>query len=104
MLGLVDNGTISGPAAKAVFEEMFNSGKGASEIITEKKLSQISNADEIREVVKQVMANNTGAVADYTSGKQQALTFIIGQVMKSTRGRANPAMVREIIIQELGGK
>ena len=104
MLGLVDNGTISGPAAKAVFEEMFRSGKGASEIITEKKLSQISDADEIREVVKQVMANNTEAVADYTSGKQQALTFIIGQVMKDTRGRANPGVVREIIIQELGGK
>jgi aspartyl-tRNA(Asn)/glutamyl-tRNA(Gln) amidotransferase subunit B len=104
MLGLVDNGTISGPAAKAVFEEMFRSGKGASEIITEKKLSQISDADEIREMVKQVMANNTEAVADYTSGKQQALTFIIGQVMKATRGRANPGVVREIIIQELGGK
>jgi len=104
MLGLVDNGTISGPAAKAVFEEMFRSGKGASEIITEKRLSQISDADEIREVVKQVMANNTEAIADYNSGKQQALTFIIGQVMKSTRGRANPAVVREIIIEELGGK
>jgi len=104
MLGLVDNGTISGPAAKAVLEEMFLTGKGASEITTEKKLSQISDASEIREVVKQVMANNSGAVADYTSGKQQALTFIIGQVMKATRGRANPGVVREIIIHELGGK
>jgi len=104
MLGLVDNGTISGPAAKVVFEEMFRSGKGASEIITEKKLSQISDVGEIREVVKQVMANNTEAVVDYTAGKQQALTFIIGQVMKATRGRANPGAVREIIIQELGGK
>ena len=104
MLGLVDNGTISGPAAKAVLEEMFHTGKGASEIITEKKLSQISDADEIREVVKQVMVNNTGAVADYASGKQQALTFIIGQVMKATRGRANPGVVRDIIREELGGK
>jgi len=104
MLNLVDNSTISGPAAKAVFEEMFHSGKGASEIVTEKKLSQISDASEIRELVKQVIANNTGAVSDYASGKQQALTFIIGQVMKATRGRANPGMVREIIIQELGGK
>ncbi len=104
MLDLVDNGTISGPAAKAVLEEMFHTGKRASGIITEKKLSQISDAAEIREVVKQVVANNSGAVADYASGKQQALTFIIGQVMKATRGRANPAVVREIIIQELGGK
>ena len=104
MLDLVDNGAISGPAAKAVFEEMFHSGKGANEIITEKKLGLISDADEIREVVKQVMANNTGAIADYASGKQQALTFIIGQVMKVTRGRANPGVVREIILQDLGGK
>jgi len=104
MLDFVDNGTISGPAAKAVFEEMFHSGKGAGDIITEKKLSQISDASEISEVVKQVIASNTGAVADYSSGKQQALTFIIGQVMKATRGRANPGVVREIIIQELGGK
>jgi aspartyl-tRNA(Asn)/glutamyl-tRNA(Gln) amidotransferase subunit B len=104
MLDLVDNGTVSGPVAKTVLEEMFNTGKGASEIITAKKLSQISDAGEIREVVKQVLANNTEAVADYASGKQQVLTFIIGQVMKATRGRANPGMVREIIIQELGGK
>jgi aspartyl-tRNA(Asn)/glutamyl-tRNA(Gln) amidotransferase subunit B len=104
MLDLVDNGTISGPTAKAVFEEMFRTGKRASEIVTEKKLSQISDVGEIREVVKRVMANNSGAVADYASGKQQALTFIVGQVMKATRGRANPGVVREIIIQELGGK
>jgi aspartyl-tRNA(Asn)/glutamyl-tRNA(Gln) amidotransferase subunit B len=104
MLVLVENGAISGPAAKAVLEEMFHSGKRASEIITEKKLSQISDAGEIREVVKQVMAGNSEAVADYGSGKEQALTFIIGQVMKATRGRANPGMVREIILQELGGK
>jgi aspartyl-tRNA(Asn)/glutamyl-tRNA(Gln) amidotransferase subunit B len=104
MLNLVDEGAISGPAAKAVFEEMFRSGKGAGDIIKEKQLSQISDAAEIREVIKQVMANNTGAIADYTSGKEQALTFIIGQVMKATRGRANPGLVREIIIKELGGK
>jgi aspartyl-tRNA(Asn)/glutamyl-tRNA(Gln) amidotransferase subunit B len=104
MLSLVENGTISGPAAKAVFDEMFHSGRNACEIVAEKKLGQISDADEIREVVKQVMASNSDAVADYGSGKQQALTFIIGQVMKATRGRANPGVVKEIILQELGGK
>ncbi|MFO7773039.1 MAG: Asp-tRNA(Asn)/Glu-tRNA(Gln) amidotransferase subunit GatB [Dehalococcoidia bacterium] len=104
MLGLVENGTISGPVAKAVFEEMFHSGKRAGQIITEEKLSQISDSGEIREVVKQVMASNSEAVADYGSGKERALTFLIGQVMKATRGRANPGLVREIIMQELGGK
>jgi aspartyl-tRNA(Asn)/glutamyl-tRNA(Gln) amidotransferase subunit B len=104
MLVMVDNGTISGPATKAVFEEMFHSGRRASDIVAEKKLSQISDATEIMGVIKQVIADNAEAVLDYASGKQQALTFIIGQVMKATKGRANPAMVREILIQELGGK
>jgi aspartyl-tRNA(Asn)/glutamyl-tRNA(Gln) amidotransferase subunit B len=104
MLVLVDTGAMSGPTAKAVLEEMFQTGKGASEIITEKKLSQISDAGEIREVVKRVVADNAGPAADYTAGKQQALTFLIGQVMKATRGRGNPGVVREIIMQELGGK
>ncbi len=104
MLSLVENGTLSGPVAKAVFEEMFHSGRTATEITAEKKLSQISDADEIRGVVKQVMASNKEAVADYSSGKEQALTFIIGQVMKVTRGRANPGLVRQVIVQELGGK
>jgi aspartyl-tRNA(Asn)/glutamyl-tRNA(Gln) amidotransferase subunit B len=104
MLVLIDNGTISGPVAKVVLEEMFHTGQTAGEIVRKKGLGQISDAGEIRGVIKQVLANNSGAVADYASGKEQALTFIIGQVMKATKGRANPGTVREIIIQELGGK
>ena len=104
LLDLVDKSAISGPTAKAVLEEMFQTGRGAEEIIREKKLSQISDASEIKEVVKQVIADNSGAAADYASGKQQALTFLIGQVMKASRGRANPGVAREIIMQELGGK
>jgi aspartyl-tRNA(Asn)/glutamyl-tRNA(Gln) amidotransferase subunit B len=104
MLGLVDNGTISGPVAKVVLEEMFHTGQTAGDIVRRKELGQISDAGEIRGVIKQVLADNSGAVADYASGKQQALMFIIGQVMKATKGRANPGTVRDIIIQELGGK
>jgi len=104
MVSLIDKGTISGPATKAVFEEMFYSGKGASTIVTEKELGQISDADELRKVVRQVIVDNKKAVSDYNAGKQQALAFITGQVMKASRGRANPSLVREILIQELGGK
>jgi len=104
MLNLVDKGTISGPASKAVFEEMFYSGKGASAIVTEKELSQISDTAKVREIINKVIANNARAVSDYKAGKQQALTFITGQVMKTTRGRANPALVKKILIQELGGR
>ncbi|MFB0556716.1 MAG: Asp-tRNA(Asn)/Glu-tRNA(Gln) amidotransferase GatCAB subunit B, partial [Dehalococcoidia bacterium] len=63
-----------------------------------------SDAAEIREAVKKVIANNAKAVSDYKAGKQQALTFITGQVMRATRGRANPSLAREILIEELGGK
>ena len=104
MLGLVDDGTISGPTAKAVFEEMFHTGKRAGEIVAEQKLGQISDADDLRKTVKEVLASNTKAVLDYSAGKEQALTFITGQVMKATRGRANPSLTREILIQELRGK
>jgi aspartyl-tRNA(Asn)/glutamyl-tRNA(Gln) amidotransferase subunit B len=104
LLNLWDTGTITGPVAKAVLEEMFLSGKGAKEIIEEKGLAQITDITTIREAVKQVLANNSAAVSDYLSGKQQALTFITGQVMKATKGRANPNVVKQIIIEELGGK
>lgn len=103
LLNLVDKGTISGPTAKAVFEKMFYTGKKASDIVAEGKLSQLSDATELNGIVKQVLANNAKAVADYKAGKQQALTFLTGQIMKATKGTANPAVVREILVQELGG-
>jgi len=103
LLNLVDKGTISGPTAKAVFEKMFYTGKKASDIVAKEKLSQLSDATELSEIVKQVLANNAKAVADYKAGKQQAFTFLTGQIMRATRGTANPAVVREILIHELGG-
>jgi len=95
--------TISGPTAKAVFEEMFYTGKKASDIVAERKLSQISDVTELTTIVEQVLANNAKAVADYKVGKQQALTFLTGQVMKATRGAANPSVVTKILMQQLGG-
>ncbi len=102
MLTLVDKGAIGGPAAKAVFEEMFHTGKKASVIVEEKKLSQISDASEITNAVKQAMSGNPKAVADYRNGKESALAFLTGQVMRATRGRANPSRVQQILIEELG--
>ncbi|MBA7507124.1 Aspartyl/glutamyl-tRNA(Asn/Gln) amidotransferase subunit B [subsurface metagenome] len=103
LLNLMDKGTISGPTAKAVFEEMFYTGKKASDIVAERKLSQISDVTELTTIVEQVLANNAKAVADYSDGKQQALTFLTGQVMKATRGAANPSVVTKILMQQLGG-
>ncbi len=104
MLNMVDKSVITGPASKKVFEEMFHTGKRASDIVSEKELGQISDADKLGETTKQVIANNAKAVADYRAGKQQAIAFLTGQVMRATRGRANPSLVREILIRELGGK
>ena len=103
MLGLIDEGTLSGAAAKTVFEEMFASGRRAGEIIIERGLAQMSDAQEITGVVAQVIASNSQAVADFKRGKEQALTFLVGQVMRETRGRANPAAVNRLLKEKLEG-
>lgn len=103
LLRNIEKGTVSGPAAKAVFEEIFNSGKDAGEVIAEKGLSQISDGSEIDKIVADVVANNSQAVIDYRGGKQQSLGFLIGQVMKATKGRANPDLVRKSLLEYLGG-
>lgn len=100
---LIDGGVVSGPAAKAIFEEMFLTGKSAKEIVAEKNLKQISDADEIEIIIDQTISNNKQAVADFQSGKQQALTFLVGQVMKASKGKANPGMVNKIFMEKLGG-
>jgi aspartyl-tRNA(Asn)/glutamyl-tRNA(Gln) amidotransferase subunit B len=101
MLDLIDNGTLSGAAAKAVFEEVFNTGKRAAEIIAERGLTQISDAQEIDGIVSRVIATNTQAVSDFKKGKEQALTFLVGQVMRETKGRANPSLVNKLLKESL---
>lgn len=103
MLDLIDKGAISGPSAKAIFEEMFLTGKTAGTIVAEKGLSQISDSGEIENIIAQVIANNPQAVADFKAGKQQSLTFLVGQIMKATKGRANPGLANKILLEKLGG-
>jgi aspartyl-tRNA(Asn)/glutamyl-tRNA(Gln) amidotransferase subunit B len=103
MLELVEKGTLSGPLSKTVFEDMFNTGKTAAAIVAEKGLVQISDSGEIGTIVEKIIAENEKAVVDYKAGKEASLTFLIGQVMKASRGKANPAVVRQIVIGKLGG-
>ncbi|MGQ9571864.1 MAG: Asp-tRNA(Asn)/Glu-tRNA(Gln) amidotransferase subunit GatB [Dehalococcoidia bacterium] len=103
MLDIIDSGMISGKIAKTVFEEMFKTGKLPSQIVEEAGLTQISASDELATVVEKVLAANAKAVADYQSGKQEALRFLIGQVMRETRGRANPDLVNDILRRRLEG-
>ncbi len=101
MLELVDKGTLSGAAAKTVFEEMFSSGRRASEIVAQRGLTQISDAQEIAGIVARMIATNAQAVADFKRGKEQALTFLVGQVMRETKGRADPAVVNRLLRERL---
>ncbi|MEN6567577.1 MAG: Asp-tRNA(Asn)/Glu-tRNA(Gln) amidotransferase subunit GatB [Veillonellales bacterium] len=101
MIGLIDKGTISNKIAKTVFEEMWTSGKDASTIVKEKGMVQISDAGEIEAIVAAVIAANPQSVADFKSGKEKALGFLVGQIMKQTKGRANPELVNKMLRQRL---
>lgn len=97
MLKLMDKGTISGKIAKTVFEEMFDSGKDPEQIVKEKGLMQISDEGAIASEVDRVLADNPKVVEDYRAGKEKALGFLVGQVMKATRGKANPDLVNKLL-------
>lgn len=101
MLQLLDKGTISGKIAKTVFEEMFASGKDAETIVKEKGLVQISDEGAIAAIVAEVLANNQKSVEDYRAGKDRALGFLVGQVMKASKGKANPEMVNKLLKEKL---
>lgn len=101
MLALIEQGTISGKIAKTVFEEMFATGKEALVIIKEKGLTQISDEGELARLVEDVLAANPGVVDDYRNGKEKAFVFLVGQVMKATRGKANPEIVNKLIKKKI---
>lgn len=101
LLRLIDSGVISGKIAKTVFDEMVSSGKPPEAIVQEKGLVQVTDADAITEVVKQVVSDHEKEVSDYRAGKTKLFGFFVGQVMKATRGKANPKMVNEILNKEL---
>ena len=101
LLRLIEEGTLSNTMAKAVFEDMFHSGRRAGEIVEEKGLAQVSAAPELEAVVERVLAGNEQAVSDYRQGKEQALKFLTGQVMRATKGQANPKVVSELLQKKL---
>ncbi|MGE5529325.1 MAG: Asp-tRNA(Asn)/Glu-tRNA(Gln) amidotransferase subunit GatB [Patescibacteria group bacterium] len=102
LLRLIDDGTISGTIAKAVFEEMFATGAEALEVIGARGLVQISDADEIGRLAEEVIAANPDSVRDYLAGKDKALGFLVGQIMKATGGKANPGLVNQVLREKLG--
>ncbi len=103
LIRLVDSGRISGPIAKHVFERMYGSGRAAEEIVQAEGLSRIDDESAIEQAVRDVLAAHADAVAQYRAGKQQTFGFLVGQVMKATRGKANPGMVNQLVRRALGG-
>jgi aspartyl-tRNA(Asn)/glutamyl-tRNA(Gln) amidotransferase subunit B len=101
LLQMIDRNTISGKIAKTVLEEMFFSGKDPETVVREKGLAQISDAGELATMVQKVITTNPQSVTDYLAGKAKALSFLVGQLMKETKGRANPGMVNELLRIEL---
>jgi aspartyl-tRNA(Asn)/glutamyl-tRNA(Gln) amidotransferase subunit B len=94
---------ISGPIAKTVLEEMFATGRGAAAIVNAKGLTQVSDEGALEKIVDEVMAKNPQQLAQYRSGKEQVFGFFVGQVMKASGGKANPAKVNELLKRKLAG-
>lgn len=101
LLGLIAKGTISGKIAKTVLPEMWSSGKTAAAVVKEKGLVQITDTGALEEIVKKIIAANPQSVADYRAGKKKAISFLVGQIMKETKGRANPGAVNELLTKNL---
>jgi aspartyl-tRNA(Asn)/glutamyl-tRNA(Gln) amidotransferase subunit B len=103
LLQLIDNGTISGKIAKTVFDEMWKSGKAPQAIVAEQGLVQVSDTGAIEGIIDEIMAANAGQVEEYRGGKEKVFGFFVGQVMKASKGKANPAVVNELLLNKLKG-
>jgi len=97
LIALVEKGTLSAPAAKQVFGKLFEAGGSPAEMVKELGLAQISDEDELGGVVDEVIGEHPDAAENFRKGKEQALKFLVGQVMRKTRGRANPQLVNEVL-------
>jgi aspartyl-tRNA(Asn)/glutamyl-tRNA(Gln) amidotransferase subunit B len=104
MIGLIEKGTISSKIAKTVFKELIETGKDPQTIVEEQGLVQISDEGAILAVVEQIIEANPQSVADFKAGKDKAVGFLVGQIMKETKGKANPGLVNKLIIESLSSK
>ena len=101
LIQLIGNNTISGKIAKSVLDDAFDTGKMPKQIVEEKGLSQITDTSEIEAIVLKVIEENPGPAQDYRDGTKKAIGFLVGQVMRATRGKANPQLVNQILARVL---
>ena len=101
IIDMIEKGTISGKIGKTVFKEILDTGKDPKTIVKEKGLIQISDEGEIAEIVVKVLENNPQSVEDLRNGKEKAIGFLVGQVMKESKGKANPQLVNKLIKEKM---
>ncbi|HEY2930177.1 MAG TPA: Asp-tRNA(Asn)/Glu-tRNA(Gln) amidotransferase subunit GatB [Acidobacteriota bacterium] len=102
MVEMIDSGEISGKIAKQIFEEIWSTGESPQDAARRLGMRQISDSAALGQIVESVIASNPGQVADYRAGKTKLLAFFVGQVMKETRGQANPHLLNELLRRKLG--
>lgn len=102
LLNLIDDGKISGRIAKEILPELIDKGISPKKVIEERNLVQITDASELASVIEQVIKENASVVEEYKKGKEKSFMFLVGQVMKLTKGKANPKLVNELLKKALG--
>jgi len=102
LIAAIEKGTISNSVGKDVFAKMYDTGRSADEIVATEGLAQIGDEGALKVVIEEVMRTNADAVAQYRAGKQQTFGFLVGQVMKGSRGKANPKLASDLLKRELG--
>jgi aspartyl-tRNA(Asn)/glutamyl-tRNA(Gln) amidotransferase subunit B len=102
LIGLVESKTINAPSAKKIFEKLLSEGGSPQEWVSTLGLEQVSNSSELDDMVQQAMDANPQSVEDYRNGKKAAAQFLMGQVMRLSRGKANPPMVLKLLEERLG--
>lgn len=99
LIMLMDKGTISSKIAKTVFEDMFETGENAKDIVEKKGLVQMSDEGAIKEICQKIVDANPQSIIDYKAGKDRAIGFLVGQIMKETKGKANPQIVNKLLLE-----
>ena len=104
LVDLQDARTISSTQAKEVLEEMFNTGTGPKQVVEAKGMSQLTDSSAVLPAVEEALTSNPQAVEDYMNGKETAVKFLVGQVMKISKGKADPALVNTLLEEQLAAR
>lgn len=102
MINLIEDGTISSKIAKKVFKELIENGGNAKEVVEAKGLVQLSDPTQLLPIINDILDQNEQSIEDFKNGKDRAVGFLVGQIMKATKGKANPGVVNKLLVEELG--